>query len=134
MTTMGAWGTDNFANDDAMDWVAELESNGLAATASAFSAVDEAADDYLDASIASCALAAAEVIAALHGYPSSTLPEEIGTWVAANAGDPGKASIASARRAIDVVARQSELRDLWEESDEFAAWKSELADLKNRLA
>lgn len=130
---MGAWGTHNFANDDAMDWLAELEDNGLAATSSAFAAVDEAADDYLDASIAACALAAAEVIAALHGRPSPTLPEEIITWVAANPGDPGKALLASARRTIDVVGKQSELRDLWEETDEFETWRAELSDLKGRL-
>ena len=79
---MGAWGTDSFANDDAMDWIAEQEANGLAAVASAFAAVDAAADDYLDASIASSALAAAEVVAALLGGPSPTRPEsdEFETW------------------------------------------------------
>ena len=130
---MGAWGTDSFANDDAMDWIAELEARGLAATGGAFAAVDETADDYLDAVMSSCALAAAEVTAALHGRSSATIPEEIATWVAANPGDPGKALLSSARRIVDVVGKQSELRDLWEESDEFEIWRAELADLKTRL-
>ena len=33
---MGAWGTDTFANDHAMDWIAELVANARAAINSAF--------------------------------------------------------------------------------------------------
>ena len=45
---MGAWETDIFANDDALDWVAELEGSGLAATTSAFAARDlwEESDEF----------------------------------------------------------------------------------------
>jgi len=40
-----------------------------------------APDEYLEAPTASCALAAAEVVAALAGRPRPALPEEVTAWV-----------------------------------------------------
>ena len=66
---MGAWGIGHFDNDDAGDWVWELEdSKSLAPVASAIATV-EASPDYLESPDACVALAAAETIAASLGNP-----------------------------------------------------------------
>jgi hypothetical protein len=132
---MGAWGVESFANDDALDWAAELEeADGHARMRAALEAVTEAEGEYLEAPQCSAALAAAEVVAALRGRPAADLPENVAAWVAAHRGaaDEGLADLA--RRAVESVEARSELRELWEESDDFAAWRADLAALRARLA
>lgn len=131
---MGAWGVGNFANDDAMDWVWELEAEGLSAIVGALDSVLDLGDDYLEVDLASCVLAAAEVVAALAGQPAADLPDEVTGWIAANPGAPSSDLIASARRAIDRVAADSELQGLWADTDHYAVWEAQLADLHARLA
>jgi hypothetical protein len=71
---MGAWGFGSFDNDDAADWIFELEeSSGVTALVSAFKAIKP--DRYLEAPECSVALAAAEVVAALRGRPLPTLKD-----------------------------------------------------------
>lgn len=123
---MGAWGTDSFANDDAMDWVAELEAAGDTAVVRA-ALIAAAGDDsergegseYIEAPTGSVALAAAEVVAALRGRPHPELPEAVTTWVAASGRDPDPALARIAVRAVDAVAddpEKPELRGLWDEA------------------
>jgi hypothetical protein len=134
---MGAWGSDSFDNDDAMNWLAELEAEGLPAVGGAIQAVIELAPEYLEASICSAGLAAAEVIAALRGRPSASLPSEVQSWVGVVAsepgGDPGKKLVDNARRAVDLIATNSELRELWAGSNESEKWRQSVADLQARL-
>jgi hypothetical protein len=43
--------------------------------------------------------------------------------------------VATAIKVIDrILAEPSEALELWQESEEFDAWKTHLADLKARLA
>ena len=70
---MGAWGAGNFENDDALDWLAVLQAEGLPAAGAAIQDVLTLADDYLEAPTCCAALAAAEVIAALRGRPSISI-------------------------------------------------------------
>ena len=131
---MGSWGFGSFENDDAADWAADLAEMGEAALIDeAFERVLVAASDFIEAPDASCALAAAEVVAALHGKPASDLPEEIRTWI------EGKPSIQrevvqKARKAVAAIKKESELRDLWEESDGLEDWQPIVDDLERRLA
>jgi hypothetical protein len=129
---MGAWGTESFANDDALDWLAELEqastSEVLAQALAA--AVDE--PDYLEVDVASRAVAAAEVVAALTGRPACDLPANTTAWVASQTEANVEQLVALARHAIDRVQRDSELADLWAESDN-TAWVNSLEDLRSRL-
>lgn len=131
---MGAWGSDSFSNDDALDWVAELEAEGLPAAGAAFATVGELAADYLEAPLCSAALAAAEVVAALRGQPAPGLPEDVGAWVASHPSEPSGDLVAAARRAVDAIAARSELRELWDESPEAESWHAAVADLRARLA
>lgn len=73
---MGARGCGSFENDDAADWVYELESGGVAAVASALEQVSSVAEDeYLEAHEASAAMAAAEIVAAGRDGDLSKLSE-----------------------------------------------------------
>jgi hypothetical protein len=128
---MGAWGTATFDNDDASDWVSELEEtedDALLRAALDRAGANAASED------ASAALAAAEVIAASKGRPSASLPDEVVAWVRDHGPsvDPGLAQTAIA--ALDRVAARSELRELWAESESYDEWTADVADLRARLA
>jgi hypothetical protein len=130
---MGADGHGPFDNDDAMDWVAELaEADDESVLAEALEAVSLDADEYVDATDASVAVAAAEVVAALLDQPADELPEEVWDFVERQRGvKPSLVKLA--RKAVTRVLKDSELRELWEESDGFEAWKDSLEDLLSRL-
>lgn len=77
----GAWDAGPFDNDDALDWVWELESSvDLSAVEAALKAAANGGS-YLEAPTGSAAIAAAEVVAALLGNPHPQLPDEIRSWV-----------------------------------------------------
>ena len=133
---MGAWGVGTFENDDALDWVASLvESDGVEVIAEAFGPLlANAGGDYLEAPDCSIGLAAAEAVAALGGRPSPELPDEVKQWAAERLGAAGPELVSNARQVIAAVTMGSELKELWEESDEYAAWQDRVADLSRRLA
>lgn len=130
---MGAWGVGPFDNDDAVDWAYELEeSSGVEAIQAALDAVEP--DTYLEAPDCSMALAAAEVVAALNGQPHESLPLEVSSWVADHSDEIDEDLLGLALLAIHRIETESELKDLWEESEEYAAWLATVADLKDRLS
>lgn len=130
---MGAWGTGTFDNDDAADWVWELEEAGdYEVTRAVLEAVTQR-DDYLEAPTCSEALAAAEVLAAGRGRPPVRLPDEVAAWLAGREA-PDDALVALAKRAVAVIARDSELRELWAEGEHFSQWQAALFDLDARLS
>lgn len=130
---MGAWGVGSFDNDDALDWVISLEkSEDLSVVIKALDAVTEVSEDYLDASDCCAALAAAEVVAALAGDPSPSLPKEVISWLSAHHG--AEAAVQKkAKHAVRAILADSELRELWEEVDEFDQWYATSRDLLQRL-
>ena len=74
---MGAEGSKTFEIDDASDWLSGFESDGAPAVQTALNAVLELdANDYVQATEAACAIAAAEVVAAAKDGDVSRLPEE----------------------------------------------------------
>jgi Domain of unknown function (DUF4259) len=128
---MGAWGARSFENDDALDWVWELEeSSDDSVVRAAFAAVH--ADVEVEAPEASCACAAAEVVAAAAGAPAEWLPDEVTAWVAAH-GSAVAGLRGEARAAVQRIAEGSELQQLWAEAG-GAEWDTGIADLLGRLA
>lgn len=130
---MGAWGYGNFENDDAMDWVADLEGysdDGM--IIDTLNTIIDQADDYPEAPDCSGAVAAAEAIAALLGEPHEDCPDEIDVWAEGRT-SPSATLVAKARQAVEVIMSNSELKDLWQESEDFEAWQSSLEDLLTRL-
>lgn len=131
---MGTWGHGPFDNDDAGDWVWELEeSQDFSAVQAALEAVTRPGIGYIEAPDCSTAVAAAEVVAASLGRPTPSLPKEATAWVASR-GSPPKQVVALAKQALAAIKSKSELRDLWEESESFNEWVQSLAGLEARLA
>ena len=131
---MGAWGVGSFENDDAMDFVGGLEGEGLAPVDEALSAVLDA-EAPVDASVASEGLAAAEAVAVLRNRAAPELPPEVLEW--AKIGQRVRLTpvfFERAKRAVERIRDQSELAELWAESDESPAWKAKVEDLLARLS
>ena len=134
---MGAWSHESFGNDDACDWVAELqEGTSLRPVESAFDEVIDAGDDYLEAPQACVAIAAAEVVARLRGRFGlcDAYSERIDQWVARVELEPAPPLIAKARLALErVLAEPSELLELWEDSHDSSEWRAAVTDLASRV-
>ena len=135
---MSTWGLGIFENDDAMDWVYELqESDDLSLVESALDTLIGGIGDYLDAYDCAVALAAAEVVAALVGNPFDDLPEEVADWVDRQQ-ENGALEIDTdlVRRSVqgvDAVVGESELKELWVENEELESWYTVVDDLLERL-
>jgi hypothetical protein len=130
---VGAWSPGCFDNDDAQNWVGgELEgAEGAEPVTEAFAAVLEGGT-CLDASQASMALAAAEVVAALIGKPAANLPHAVASWVAGKR-PPAPALVHGARRVVERILQDSKVKDLWAESEHSGKWEQEVAGLVGRL-
>jgi Domain of unknown function (DUF4259) len=133
---MGAWSTDSFGNNTACDWAYGLEKvNDLSLIRVTVQKVMDSGNDYLEAPDAVEAIAAVEVIARLKGNfgVCDSYTETTDKWVQAHPQPPPADLVALAGRTIDrVLNPPSELLELWQESDDFATWKTSLLDLKNR--
>ena len=132
---MGAWGTGNFDNDTALDWVFELEEvNDLSLIEKTINAVFD--DDYIDSDIGCEALIAIEAIARLIGNfgKDNSYAEDLDSWVKSHNFDVNNELIVRGKKALDlIVSEKSELYELWEETEDFDTWKNEIDDLRARL-
>ena len=132
---MGAWGSGSFENDDAADWLADFcDAPDKDSISRALSAVaDVGAEEYLEAPDCSVGLAAAEVVAALKGAPNSDMPDEAKECVSKLkiTAEPTMVSLAS--RVVERIKTNSELKELWDESEDPAEWYADVAKLEARL-
>jgi hypothetical protein len=130
---MGAWGAGAFDNDDALDLLDDLmDGDAAAILRDALSAAADG-DVPVGALDAAAALAAAELVAAMGGRPAASLPDAASAWLRANPAPPTPWMLDAARRAVDAVSRDSELRDLWLQTGEAGAWEEEVRGLRERL-
>jgi hypothetical protein len=134
---MGTWAVDSFGNDDACDWTYELEkAKDLSPVEDALNVVLNSGDEGVESSEATEAIAAIEVLARLQGNwgKRSAYSERLDNWVEANKIKPSKALVQKAHLAIKyILAENSELKELWQDSDEYEAWLASVNDLKNRV-
>jgi hypothetical protein len=131
---MGAWGPKAFENDVALDWAAELEEfEDYAAVSGALDAVMQDKADHLDADVCEEGVAAAEIVAAGAGKPAGDLPDDIKNWLAGKP-KPDAALVTQSLGAIAAIREKSELKELWEDSDDLAAWTAAMDDLNARLS
>lgn len=134
---MGAWGTDSFGNDDAADWAFQLEGyDDLSLVEETIAKVVAPPAEYLDASEASEAIAAVEAVARLQGNwgKRSAYTEPLDVWVERVKLTPQVTLVNQALAALDrIVAEHSELRELWDDSEEAEAWLAAVAELRGRV-
>lgn len=130
---MGAWGTGSFENDDALDWIFELENaKGFQFLADTFEIVLDQKEGLPEAPDCTVAICAAEVTAGLLGNPSDDLPEEVMEWMEGQP-DPSSALLRLATNALNVIMKRSELKELWKETDDYDEWRELVLDVRDRL-
>jgi Domain of unknown function (DUF4259) len=124
-----------FDNDDVMDWLVGFETDGTAAIEAALTAVNDMdKDDFIEASDAAFALAAAELVAAARDEDHSRLPKSIHPALESHEDAINAAKLSSAaRKAVQRIARNSELKDLADEKSEGEEWAEDLSELLERL-
>ena len=128
---MPGWGTGNFENEDAQAFLTALASKQPIELKEILTRADE--EDYLAAADAGAAIAAAEVVASAKGSPAETPPQQIQDWISKIEGAPSDEMIELARRAVNKIRMNSELKDLWLQADGLNDWSASLRDLEQRL-
>lgn len=127
---MGAWGIKSFENDDASDWLYDLEESDDLSVIQKALQLDNA---YIEAPECCNALAAAEVVLALLGKPRPGIPENAMEWVNKNPIDPSLI-VPSAIDAVSLVlSGNSELNELWAETDEHTLWQEDVKEILRKL-
>ncbi|RAJ87262.1 uncharacterized protein DUF4259 [Chitinophaga dinghuensis] len=130
---MGTWSEKSFGNDSAGDWIIDLcETPTLEFIRETLQA---SIDNPMEADYNQPAIAAAEVICILDGK----IPEDyheishnLEPILATLKGQQFPNGLrALAVRCIDMIATDSELKELWEDQEE---WLDEINSLKQRLA
>ena len=134
---MGAWSHEPFGNDTACDWAYGLdEQRDFSLVAKAIEAVLDNGSDYLDSDLASEAIAAAEILAKAlgRGTQNDSYTEDVDAWVKSIAERPSQDLLSKANVALARIAgSDSELRELWEESDDFDSWESSVKALQSAV-
>ncbi|MDK8189265.1 DUF4259 domain-containing protein [Paenibacillus sp. UMB7766-LJ446] len=136
---MGAWGTGIFENDDVLDWKLDLfDTDDMELIEETIEEVLE--EEYIESDLASNALGAIEILAALQGSPGKEIlnkqsdTEDLYDWINTHKGKgKGKELISKAKRAVKKIKKDSELKELWEESEEYLIWLNAINDLEKRL-
>jgi hypothetical protein len=134
---MGAWGHLPFDNDTTNDWAYGLEEvDDLSLVEDTLDELEDVGDDYLDSDIACEALGACELLARLQGRPGYTnaYTEKVDEWVADHKIKPPAKLLKRARAAIErILGEESELSELWQDSDHYDAWRAAIDDLRARV-
>ncbi|MEL6406729.1 MAG: DUF4259 domain-containing protein [Chloroflexota bacterium] len=135
---MGAWDIGNFDNDDALDFVIEIEEANsltpiyeLAVSINTNRAKDS--DYYIEVDECGQILAGSEIVAMLSGFPVDNLPPSVEALKGNEALAVDTSKVVSIISAVQHILADSELSELWEETDEFEAWQSIVNDLLLRL-
>lgn len=130
---MGAWGTGPFENDDAMDWIDELQEHNSVDTLIVSITDMIQAEEYIEADAASQAIAAAQIVACLNGQPVSELPQDAQAWVKGKT-RPSPQVLTDTKTVLEQVMENSELRELWQDSGIHDQWVSKTNECKIWLA
>ncbi len=125
---MGVWGTGTFDNDEALDFAAEIRS------------VDDLVEEVrlhdvgvtLDADKACRVLVVGECVAAMRGHSHKDMPHDLVERVTAF-GTPSDELFDDARDSVSTVITNSELTELWAQSNDRAGFNRAMTDLIDRL-
>ncbi len=134
---METWSHESFGNDTANDWAYELEdATDFSLIEAALQVALDEGDEYLDADLAMEAIAAVEVIAKRlgKGTQSDVYTEKVDQWLETISEQPNDGLLSLAKRVLErIVADDSELKELWLESDEYELWLGNIQQLKDAL-
>jgi hypothetical protein len=132
---MGAWGYGPFENDPALDWLYStsrlLDGSSFEPLTKLFAKLLDESLDYLEVDDASAVVVASLIVAALADHDTSNLPEDVQAWVKDKNAD--LSPIKQAREALHKVATDSELKELWEEVENYDNWQAINQEILSRL-
>lgn len=132
----GGWAAGTLSNDDALDLLSQIVPNG--SVEAIRSALDAALNPVSTVSdeIASHALAAAEMVAAMTGNPSPHLPAPCKEWAALHSRDANRDLIDSAVRAVERILKDSATQELMREgrAKNLRDWQASVTNLQVRLS
>jgi hypothetical protein len=137
---VGTWAVGPYGNDFAQDWAEDLqESKDLYFIEETLNnALGAETTEYLEAPYAAEVLAAIETLARLMGKGGAQDDDSaaIDAWVAEVLPKfKTRTDLADkARRGLAlVVSEGSELRELWQDSDNYQEWLASVEDLRRRI-
>jgi hypothetical protein len=134
---MGAWDHSNFGNDTAHDFAYEATEQGMEKIKTAIRAASECGEEeFLDSDECCEALAAIEFIATAKGKMAEDFPENAEEWLAGK--DVSELTspdlIRESQKAIARIKSNSELKELWKETEHFNDWVKVVDDLEKRIS
>ena len=134
---MGTWGIGVFENDTACDFAGDVAEGGdVASLETALDHVLAIGGGYLEASDAAEALAAADIVARLSGNSGeqTAYTASIDEWVESQKSPPPQQLREKARRCVTrILTEPSDMLELWQDTDEFDAWKRSVEAVLARL-
>jgi hypothetical protein len=126
---VGTWGAGSFENDTAMDWAGEVGSTAdIEFVFNSLAQRDLATQIEVDEAVR--IVAAAEAVAVLMGRVAADVPEDLQAKLAGLETSPQL--IVNAKHSLEIVLKDSELVDLWAESD-GEEWNIAITGLIDRL-
>jgi tetratricopeptide (TPR) repeat protein len=132
---LGSWDVSVFGNDESRAWLAELI--GASNCEPIFRALVNAAkigkDEYLQAPDCERALAAAELVACARGKASGEVPPNLKAWLAEQRFVAGAQIVDMAIQVIERIVTNSELKELWDDTDSKQEWLDCVESLRGRL-
>jgi len=135
---MGCWSVDSFGNDEAADWLVDLERHrDLGLVEKTLDRVLAIAGSDLETPDCTEGLVAAEVVAAAIGNPgiAASRHESLTKWLQSVRPEPSPALVKKALQSVDRIRNEeSELRVLWQDTGDFDAWLRDTEDLRARLS
>jgi hypothetical protein len=130
---MGIWGSRIFDNDDAMDFIEQIMPvKDISTLRDVLYQVVEP-QHYLELPVCCTALAAVVLIAAMKNKDYSLLPEFARRWAIDMNFSINAQLIGLAQNAIQAIATESELQDLWSKSDIYNDWIEVIVGLNEKL-
>lgn len=90
-------------------------------------------DNYLDADVACIAIGAVEILAALQNRPGKEINEdELQEWILQHKGQ-GTNLLEKSHKALEKILAESELKELWEETEDYGTWVTTIKELQSRI-
>ena len=128
---MGCWGVGSFENDDAMDFLYEVEEQGLEAIGNTISLHLEEGES---SEVGESFIAAAEIVAAVSGHDSKDLPDEAASLIENFSPDDVAQWVDPCLEGLHILLRpSSEMHALWAETESLKKWEKAVHDLIERL-
>ena len=135
---MGTWSHEPFGNDTAIDWAYELQNTqDFVLVEQAIQRVLDCGPEYLDADLAVEAVAATEIIAKAlgRGTQSDAYTKEVDAWLKSISAVPTSTLRSNAHQAMSrILGSDSELKELWEESEDLESWQSSVRLLQSAMS